>query len=47
MDEEINYKILRKIQEIEKNSPILSELKLDFYRGFKEYLLNFNKRLAL
>lgn len=47
MDEEINYKILRKIQEIEKNSPILSELKPDFYRVFNEYLLNLNKRLNL
>jgi len=45
MDEEINYRSLRKIQENEKNSPILSELKPDFYTAFIVYLKNLNKRL--
>jgi len=45
MDEEINYKTLRKIQEIEKNSPILSELKQDFYNELKKYLKNLYERL--
>lgn len=47
MDEEINYKNLRKIQEIEKNSPVLSELKPDFYKSFIGYLKILNKRLDL
>jgi len=47
MDEEINYKILRKIQEIEKNSPILSEIKPDFYNVFIGYLKGLIKRLDL
>ena len=47
MDEEINYKTLRKIQEIEKNSPVLSELKPDFYKSFIGYLKILNKRLDL
>lgn len=47
MDEEINYRTLRKIQEIEKNSPGLSELKPDFYHQLKEYLKNLNNRLDL
>ena len=47
MDEEINYKTLRKIQEIEKNSPVLSELKPDFYKAFIGYLKILNKRLDL
>ena len=47
MDEEINYKTLRKIQEIEKNSPVLSDLKPDFYKSFIGYLKILNKRLDL
>jgi len=47
MDEEINYRTLRKIQEIEKNSPVLSELKQDFYNAFIGYVKNLNKRLDL
>lgn len=47
MDEEINYRTLRKIQEIEKNSPVLSELKPDFYKSFIGYLKILNKRLDL
>ena len=45
MEEEINYKILRKIQESEKNSPILTELKDDFYDNLSTYLQNLNNRL--
>jgi len=47
MDEEINYRTLRKIQEIEKNYPTLSEIKSGFYNAFIEYLKNLNKRLSL
>ena len=47
MDEEINYRTLRKIQEIEKNSPILSKIKSDFYQAYMQYLKNLNKRLDL
>lgn len=37
-DVEINYKTLRKIQELEKKSPILTELKTNFYKSVKSYL---------
>jgi len=47
MDEEINYKTLRRIQEIEKNSPILSDIKPDFYNTFTGYLKDLNKRFDL
>ena len=46
MDEdEINYRTLRKIQQMEKNSPVLTELKPDFYNALSEYLENLNNRL--
>jgi len=44
-DEEISYKTLRKIQELEKNSPVLTELKPDFYVKLKNYLKNLESRL--
>jgi len=44
-EEKINYRILRKIQETEKNSPILTELVSDFYNDLAEYLANLNNRL--
>jgi DNA replication initiation complex subunit (GINS family) len=44
-EEKINYRILRKIQETEKNSPILTELVPDFYGDLTEYLENLNNRL--
>lgn len=44
-EEKINYRILRKIQESEKNSPILTELVSDFYDDLAEYLENLNNRL--
>jgi DNA replication initiation complex subunit (GINS family) len=37
-DVEINYKILRKIQELEKKSPVLTGLKSNFYESVKNYL---------
>ena len=46
MDEdEINYRTLRKIQQMEKNSPVLTELKPDFYNALSEYLENLNNSL--
>lgn len=44
-DDEINYRALRKIQQMEKNSPILTDLRPDFYDNLSEYLENLNTRL--
>ena len=44
-EEEICYKTLRKIQQIEKNSPILTELISNFYSELSKYLENMNNRL--
>lgn len=44
-EDEISYKSLRKIQQIEKNSPVLSELKSSFYNELFEYLIKLDKRL--
>ena len=44
-DEEIDYKTLRKIQELEKNSPVLTELKSYFYVKLNKYLQNLENRL--
>jgi len=44
-EDEINYITLRKIQQMEKNSPVLTELKSDFYNDLSEYLENLNNRL--
>ncbi len=44
-DDEINYRTLRKIQQMEKNSPILTDLRPDFYDNLSEYLENLNNRL--
>ncbi|HEY0090707.1 MAG TPA: hypothetical protein VGB37_17790 [Candidatus Lokiarchaeia archaeon] len=45
MDEdEINYRNLRKIQQMEKNSPSLTEIKPDFFNKLSEYLEYLNKR---
>ena len=44
-EEEINYRTLRKIQQMEKNSPVLTELKPDFYNVLLEYLKNLDNRL--
>lgn len=44
-EDEINYRTLRKIQQMEKNSPALTELKTGFYNDLSEYLDNLNNRL--
>jgi len=44
-EDEINYRTLRKIQQMEKNSPSLTELKTGFYKDLSEYLENLNNRL--
>ena len=46
VDEEINYGTLRKIQQLEKNSPVLIELPVGFYKEVSEYLEGLNKRLG-
>ena len=43
-EDEINYRTLRKIQEMEKNTPVLNELKTGFYQDLAAYLNNLNKR---
>jgi DNA replication initiation complex subunit (GINS family) len=45
VEEEINYGALRKIQQLEKNSPVLTELPVGFYREISDYLDILNKRL--
>jgi DNA replication factor GINS len=46
MDEdEINYRVLRKIQEMEKNSPILTSIDNSFYIEVKKYLDTLDNRL--
>ena len=44
-EDEINYRVFRKIQETEKNSPVLTELELNFYNTLSEYLENLKNRL--
>lgn len=44
-DDEINYRTLRKIQQIEKNSPILTELKSNFYNDLIDYLEKLDTRI--
>jgi len=43
-EEEINYRALRKIQQLEKNSPVLISLKTDFYKDLSEYLTALDTR---
>lgn len=43
-EEEINYRALRKIQQLEKNSPVLTSLKTNFYNDLSEYLTDLNTR---
>jgi len=46
MDEdELSYKILRKIQQMEKNSPGLTDLMPSFYKELSEYLEKLDNRL--
>ena len=37
-EDEISYRNLRKIQQMEKNSPVLTDLKPSFYKDLSEYL---------
>ena len=41
--EEITYKNLRRIQQLEKNSPMLSKINNNFYENLSEYLKNLQK----
>jgi len=43
-EEELSYKSLRRIQQMEKNSPVLSELSSNFYNAVSEYLEKLEKR---
>lgn len=42
---EINYKTLRKIQQMEKNSPVLTKIGSDFYTVLSKYLKYLDSRL--
>ena len=44
-EDEINYRTLRKIQQLEKNSSVLTEIKPDFYNKLSEYLKELKDRL--
>ena len=44
-NEEISYRLLRKIQQMEKNSPVLTDLDNDFYTNLEKYFLDLNARL--
>lgn len=41
--EDINYKTLRKIQQQEKNFPLLTKIDRNFYQKFSEYLKNLQR----
>lgn len=43
---EINYKTLRRIQEMEKKSPSLTGIESNFYNDLSKYLENLNDRLG-
>ena len=43
---EINYKTLRRIQEMEKKSPSLTRIEPNFYNDLSKYLENLNDRLG-
>jgi len=36
-EDEINYRFLRKIEQMEKNSPVLSKIRSDFYSSLRQY----------
>ena len=42
---EVNYKTLRKIQDMERNSPVLSKIDPNFYSDLSNYLEKLNYRL--
>ncbi len=41
-ENEISYKILRQVQQLEKNSPFLTKIDSNFYSKLSEYLKNLN-----
>lgn len=43
--EEISYRLLRKIQQMERNAPILIDLDNDFYINIQEYFLDLKNHL--
>jgi DNA replication initiation complex subunit (GINS family) len=43
--DEISYRLLRKIQQIEKNTPVLTDLDNDFYTNLEKYLSDLNTHL--
>jgi len=45
LEEEINYISLRKIQEMEKKSPVLTDLTQNFYNDLSKFLKSLNSRL--
>jgi len=45
-EDEISYRTLRKIQQLEKNSAVLTKLKSDFYNDLSEYIENLKNRLG-
>jgi len=44
-NEEISYRLLRKIQQMEKNTPVLTDLDNDFYTNLEKYFLDLNAHL--
>ena len=44
-EDEINYKTLRKVQQMEKDSPVLTKLDHSFYKDLSNYLKDLNNRL--
>ncbi|MCJ7570285.1 MAG: hypothetical protein MUO82_00180 [Candidatus Thermoplasmatota archaeon] len=44
-NEEISYRLLRKIQQMEKNTPVLTDLDNDFYTNIEKYFLDLNAYL--
>ena len=44
-EDDINYRTLRQIQQTEKNSPLLTDLKTDFYLDLLKYLEELKNRL--
>ena len=45
MDDEINYRYLRKIQQSERDSPILTRIDSNFYTSLSKYLRDLDGRL--
>ena len=45
MDDEINYRYLRKIQQSERDSPVLTRIDSNFYTSLSKYLKDLDTRL--